>query len=102
MEKLVRKSEERPTVISRLRSSIYKEVDRLDDGYALRSIYNYVLFIAQRKRLEDDRSKKIRMDMEQLLEAFSTDEISQEDIDQECEAVSQEMYEQGRQISGNH
>ena len=52
--------------------------------------------------MEDDRSKKIRMDMEQLLEAFSTDEISQEDIDQECEAVSQEMYEQGRQISGNH
>ena len=74
----------------------------LDDSYALRSIYNYVLFIAQRKRLEDDRSKKIRMDMEQLLEAFSTDEISQEDIDQECEAVRQEMYEQGRQISGNH
>ena len=102
MEKLVRKSEKRPTLISGLRSSIYKEVYRLDDGYALRSIYNYVLFIAQRKRLEDDRSKKIRMDMEQLLEAFSTDEISQEDIDQECEAVSQEMYEQGRQISGNH
>ena len=102
MGKLVRKSEESPIPVSGLRSSIYKEVDRLDDGYALRSIYDYVLFIAQKEKQENDRSKKIRMDMEQLLEAFSTDKISQEDIDQECEAVRQEMYEQGRQISGNH
>ena len=102
MEKVVRKSEERYMPVSGLRTSIYKEVDRLDNDYALRSIYDYVLFIAQKEKQENDRSKKIRMDMEQLLEAFSTDEISQEDIDQECEAVRQEMYEQGRQISGNH
>ena len=88
--------------VSGLRASIYKEVDRLDDGYALRSIYDYVLFIAQRERQEGDRSKQKKKDLEKLLEAFSTDEISQEDIDQECEAVRQEMYEQGRQISGNY
>ena len=88
--------------VSGLRSSIYKEVDRLDDGYALRSIYDYVLFIAQKERQESDRSKRKKIDLEKLLDAFSTDEISQEEIDQECEAVRQEMYEQGRQISRNH
>ena len=102
MEKLVRKSEERYMPVSGLRSSIYKEVDRLDDGYALRSIYDYVLFIAQKERQESDRSKRKKIDLEKLLDAFSTDEISQEEIDQECEAVRQEMYEQGRQISRNH
>ena len=102
MEKLVRKSEKGNIPVSGLRASIYNEVNRLDDGYALRSIYDYVLFIAQRERQDNDRSMQKKMDLEKLLEAFSTDEISQEEIDWECEAVRQEMYEQGRQISGNY
>ena len=93
MEKLVRKSEEGNIPVSGLRTSIYNEVNRLDDGYALRSIYDYVLFIAQRERQDSDRSRQKKMDLEKLLEAFSTDEISQGEIDKECEAVRQEMYE---------
>ena len=42
---------------------------------------------------EKERAKKL----DYFLEKFRTDEISEEDIWAECEAVRQEMYEEGLQ-----
>lgn len=39
---------------------------------------------------EEERAKKL----DYFLEKFRTDEISEEDIREECEAVRQEMYEE--------
>ena len=48
-------------------------------------------------RAEVEAAKKRGKMMRQFIEKFRTDEISEEDIRAECEAVRQETYEAGRQ-----
>lgn len=45
------------------------------------------------KKEEKERAKKL----DYFLKAFRTDEITEEEIWEECEAVRQEMYEKGLQ-----
>lgn len=44
-------------------------------------------------RSEVEAAKKRGKTMRQFIEKFRTDEISEEEIREECEAVRQEMYE---------
>ena len=81
---------------TRLRSSIWNVVRSVDDDAALQSMYDYVLYVAQKTSRQ--AVTNIQDDMEELLAAFRTDKISPDDIDKECEAVRQEMYEQHRQM----
>lgn len=48
-------------------------------------------------RAEVEAAKKRGETLRQFIEKFRTDEISEEDIIAECEAVRQEMYEKGLQ-----
>ena len=48
-------------------------------------------------RAEMKTAKKRGETMRQFIEKFRTDEISEEDIWAECEAVRQEMYEERQQ-----
>ena len=48
-------------------------------------------------REEVEAAKKRGETMRQFIEKFRTDEISEEDIWAECEAVRQEMYEERQQ-----
>ena len=48
-------------------------------------------------RAEVEAAKKRGKVMRQFIDKFRTDEISDEDIIAECEAVRQEMYEKGLQ-----
>jgi hypothetical protein len=45
-----------------------------------------------------EKERAIKLDY--YVEKFRTDEISEEDILEECEAVRQEMYEEGQQANG--
>ena len=82
-----------------LRSSIFKVVNEIDDRRALQSMYDYVLFMAaMNNRGKDDENHNIGNDLTQLLDAFHSDDISIDDIDNECEIVRQEMYDAGCQV----
>ena len=48
-------------------------------------------------RAEVQAAKKRGKTLRQFIEKFKTDEISEEEIFAECEAVRQEMYEKGQQ-----
>lgn len=48
-------------------------------------------------RAEIQAARKRGKKMRQFIEKFRTDEISEEDIRAECEAVRQEMYEERQQ-----
>ena len=81
-------------VEAQLKSSIYDVVNNIQSRSALQSMYDYVLYIAQRTNTTND----MEADLGQLLSAFNTDEISLDEIDKECECIRQTRYEQGRQI----
>ena len=81
---------------TQLRSSIWDVVRSVDDDAALQSMYDYVLYVAQKTSRQ--AATNIQDDMEELLAAFRTDKISPDDIDKECEAVRQEMYDRHRQM----